>query len=36
MNVSTGGKFVETTGYRSIYGKNSPDSEMGVIHIIIG
>ena len=36
MNVSAGGKFVGTTGYRSVYGKTSPDSEMGVIHIIIG
>ena len=36
MNVSTGGKFVGITGYRSVYGKTSPDSEMGVIHMIVG
>ena len=36
MNVSTKGNFVGITGYRSVYGKTSPDSEMGVIHMIVG
>jgi len=36
MNISTEGKFVGTTEYRSVYGKTPPDSEMGIIHMIIG
>ena len=36
MNILTGEKFVGITKYRSVYGKTSPDSEMGVIHMIVG